>query len=52
MVKEVFKWMKYMKNISQKMLNLMKFYPISSTDKLGNTPDELVNQNVKKTTWR
>ena len=37
-----------MKDISQKMLNLMKFYPISSKDKLENAPDELVNQNVKK----
>ena len=40
--------MKYMKNIIQRMLNLMKFYPILSTDKLENTPDELVNQNAKK----
>ena len=37
-----------MKNIRKKMLNLMKFYPISSTDKLENAPDELVKQNVKK----
>ena len=36
-----------MKNINKKLINLIKLYHISSTDKLKNAPYELVNQNVK-----
>ena len=36
-----------MKNINQKLINLIKLYHMPSTDKLKNAPYELVNQNVK-----